>query len=473
MRTMMANRVLWLAVIAGGMCARGWAQDKALPVPDEATKAAQDGSAPPVLPPPAPDAAAAPAESPGRAIFEQARGAIQRAQAITYHGKYYSTGTMATYTGTVTEGDLRLMRSPRGTKWLARAIGTASSKSVPQFEFDVSWRDVTNEWIDHKEKKVLEKPQMQSKGSAYSMASNIRLDDLLDPNPFKNELAAAAVYEVEAPVEFDGVTCDSVLVQSGRIKVRWLIGQQDHLPRKREAILSAAAASGTMVLELHEIKTDENKPPRMTEEMLRVAVPEGYTEDRPPPPPVAPVAPAVPDAPKGEVPSKGDVVPAPAPAVVEPPVPTVQRVPDFELTSTTGEKVSAASLRGKVAVLEFGGSWCLPLREAHPELQVMTEALKERGVAVYHVNVREKDPAANIERMVRDGKYTFGVLLKGDEVAKAFGIKRYPTYCVIDREGMIAATEAGFTKNTTLVAVRQAAEAAVGAASPGVSTAGK
>jgi hypothetical protein len=104
----------------------------------------------------------------------------------------------------------------------------------------------------------------------------------------------------------------------------------------------------------------------------------------------------------------------------------------------------------------------LPLRDAHPELQTMTQALKERGVLVYHVNVREKNPAVVVDEYGKAG-FTFTMLLSGDQAAKAFGVKRYPTYMVIDRDGMITATEAGYTKDQTINAVRLAAEAALGA----------
>lgn len=42
------------------------------------------------------------------------------------------------------------------------------------------------------------------------------------------------------------------------------------------------------------------------------------------------------------------------------------------------------------------------------------------------------------------GNYTYGLLLKADETAKAYKIKAYPTYVIIGKDGEIAKIEMGY-----------------------------
>lgn len=452
------------AMVAAGVLSVGsaFAQDSkpvegvpaALPQPEPAPEkpVAPDGTAPAVE------------NSPGRTLFLQAQEAAKRAQSITYQGKSYGTGGMESMTSK-TQGDVRLLRTPSGFSWLARAVGSGSSTNVKNMEFDVGWREASNEWVDHAAKKVFEKFKGQSKGVAYNMPGPLRLDDLTDPVPFKNELVPAAEYQVEPRKDQGGVACDVVLVNKERTHTRWYLGVDDHLPRKRESILDTAVISGTMVLELNDLHVDEANPPRMTADMLRVAVPEGYTEDRvPPPAPPPPPPPVQPEPEKGVAPEKGAEGTATLPAAAAEATPTAPpppaRAPDFELKTSQGETVSLASLRGKVAVLEFGGSWSLPLRESHGEVQALAQRYKDRDVAVYLVNVREKN-AATMSEELRKANATFGLLLAGDAVAKAFGIQQYPSYVVIGKDGMIALVEAGYTKERTVQAVGGVVESAL------------
>jgi thiol-disulfide isomerase/thioredoxin len=406
------------------------------------------------------ESAAAQPASDGRAIFEAAAAAVKRAQSITYRAKYYSTGGMATMMPS-SEADVRMLRSGRGT-WLVRTMGTGKTRTNPNVEFDVAYMGSTNEWVDHAQQKVLEKLPRDSKGEAFTIGNGTRLDELVDAIPFKNELAANTEYTLEPREEVGGVLCDVVSVQKGRATARWSIGVEDHLPRRRESIVSATAMSGSMILELSDVRADESSPPRMPQEMVRVAVPAGYTEERvaPPTAPVPPKQPvaAQPEPPKG-VPTEDYQVPAPAP--VEPPPPQVLTAPEFSLKTPAGDTVTLSSLRGKIVVLEFAGSWCIPLRDAHPELEDLAQRYKSKDVVVYLVNVREKS-ASNMVSDLSRGSFTFGLLLNGDATAAAYNIKRYPSYCVIDKDGLLKLTEAGFVKGQTMAAVGNAIEAALG-----------
>ena len=55
--------------------------------------------------------------------------------------------------------------------------------------------------------------------------------------------------------------------------------------------------------------------------------------------------------------------------------------PEFTGTTLTGSKLSFSSYRGKVVVLNFWGSWCVPCREEAPILAAVAEKYQPSGVS--------------------------------------------------------------------------------------------
>ncbi len=60
-----------------------------------------------------------------------------------------------------------------------------------------------------------------------------------------------------------------------------------------------------------------------------------------------------------------------------------------------GKSVSLKSLRGKIVLLDFWATWCGPCRMAMPGLQKLHDRYKDKPVAIYGVNCRERRPDAN------------------------------------------------------------------------------
>ena len=79
--------------------------------------------------------------------------------------------------------------------------------------------------------------------------------------------------------------------------------------------------------------------------------------------------------------------------------------PEFTATTLTGSKLSFSSYRGKVVVLNFWGSWCVPCREEAPTLAVVAEQYQPTGVTF--LGVDERDTTASAEAFTRNFGITY------------------------------------------------------------------
>jgi len=133
--------------------------------------------------------------------------------------------------------------------------------------------------------------------------------------------------------------------------------------------------------------------------------------------------------------------------------------PDFKLTGLDGKEVTLGSLKGKVVLLDFWATWCGPCKAAMPTMQKLHDEYKDKGVVVLGVNTWEQKPDAARDYIAKK-KFTYGCLLKGDDLAKAYGISGIPTLVVIGKDGTIAEIEVGLA-DPTGAGLRKAIEAAL------------
>jgi len=78
---------------------------------------------------------------------------------------------------------------------------------------------------------------------------------------------------------------------------------------------------------------------------------------------------------------------------------------------------------------------------------------------VLGVNMAERKPDAG-SKFMESKKYTYGCLLKGDELATAYGIRSIPTLIVIGKDGKVVDIEVGLA-DPTGAKLRKTIEAAL------------
>jgi peroxiredoxin len=132
------------------------------------------------------------------------------------------------------------------------------------------------------------------------------------------------------------------------------------------------------------------------------------------------------------------------------------QAPDFSGSTLTGAPLRFSAYRGKVVVLNFWGSWCVPCRSESATLAVVAEQYQTAGVAFLGVDVR--DNTASAVAFTRSHGITYpSVTDPNDTITLDFStavpIAGTPTTLVIDKSGHVAGAVFGEATYPELTAI--------------------
>jgi cytochrome c biogenesis protein CcmG, thiol:disulfide interchange protein DsbE len=122
--------------------------------------------------------------------------------------------------------------------------------------------------------------------------------------------------------------------------------------------------------------------------------------------------------------------------------PSVIQPPEFSGLTADGQRVSLASLQGKVVLLNFWATWCLECRAEMPVIERMHREFSVQGLAVVGINAREG--TTSIREYAKELGLTFPLILdpKGT-INAAYGVVGLPTTFLIGRDGRPVALAIG------------------------------
>ena len=124
------------------------------------------------------------------------------------------------------------------------------------------------------------------------------------------------------------------------------------------------------------------------------------------------------------------------------PVGAGEKAPDFTITSFAGETYKLSELRGKVVVINFWASWCIPCEQEAPALENAWRHYKDKGVLFLGVEYVDTETAA-LAFIQRFGvTYPNGPDL-GTQISQAYRIKGVPETYIVDKNGSLASVKIG------------------------------
>jgi len=116
--------------------------------------------------------------------------------------------------------------------------------------------------------------------------------------------------------------------------------------------------------------------------------------------------------------------------------------PRFNATTTTGEKFTNESIKGKVVLLEFWTTWCGFCADEAAFVDKIGHELADKGLILLAIDVGESKKTVKkyLEQHPRNCKI---VMMEDTNLAAMYAATAYPIYVVIDRDGFIAGTQRG------------------------------
>jgi thiol-disulfide isomerase/thioredoxin len=116
--------------------------------------------------------------------------------------------------------------------------------------------------------------------------------------------------------------------------------------------------------------------------------------------------------------------------------------PRFSAITTTGEKFTNDSIKGKVVLLEFWTTWCGFCADEAAFVDKIGHELADKGLILLAIDVGESKKTVKkyLEQHPRNCKI---VMMEDTNLAAMYAATVYPIYVVIDRDGFIAGTQRG------------------------------
>ncbi|MFT3825218.1 MAG: TlpA disulfide reductase family protein [Chitinophagaceae bacterium] len=115
------------------------------------------------------------------------------------------------------------------------------------------------------------------------------------------------------------------------------------------------------------------------------------------------------------------------------------KAPDFVVENEKGEKVSLATLRGKVVFIDFWYAACGPCLAGFQNLHALKQRFANKEVVFLNISIDNRDTWLKALQKLDIAGYHVFTENKGNQhpIISSYKVNSYPTTCLLDRQGNI------------------------------------
>ena len=111
--------------------------------------------------------------------------------------------------------------------------------------------------------------------------------------------------------------------------------------------------------------------------------------------------------------------------------------PEFSLKDLNGGEITSAQLKGKVVIIDFWATWCVPCRMEVPSYNTLSAQQKEKGVELVGVTF-DSGSVDKVRAAVKELGILYPIAMANDDIDKDFGgTYGYPTTYLIGKDWKI------------------------------------
>lgn len=126
-------------------------------------------------------------------------------------------------------------------------------------------------------------------------------------------------------------------------------------------------------------------------------------------------------------------------------LPMLGTAPAWSLKDVNGQTVTSEQFKGKVVVVDFWATWCMPCRSEIPGYIDLQRKYGKDGLVIVGMSIdADEHPSDTVKTFVRKFGLNYQVVMADEAVQTAFGpMEAIPTTFLIDRAGQVRDRKVG------------------------------
>ncbi|MBL8676618.1 MAG: TlpA family protein disulfide reductase [Alphaproteobacteria bacterium] len=109
----------------------------------------------------------------------------------------------------------------------------------------------------------------------------------------------------------------------------------------------------------------------------------------------------------------------------------------------SGSTISSSASKGKVMIVDFWASWCEPCKASFAAYNELLNKYGKKGLVIVGINI-DNDKEKALEFIENNPAHFLVAVDPTKKVAEAYNLPTMPTAYIIDRDGNILYTHAGY-----------------------------